>query len=141
MGQCLGETRPRKRCLMASEQLKPVYIPPSPTVTPYDRVAGMIIAALVLVGGFVGVLMLIFLFTVDTRVTVYPPLELVDGNPNSKQTSGPLTELESPSADEMPELATAPMTPTLTTLIESASTVAANPDLLSIASSASMNRS
>lgn len=98
--------------------------------TNYDRVAGMLVSLLLLIGGSVGVLFIVWLTTVLVFAPAPVPVKLVENVAGrGDHAAGFARDLEAPGEEEMPELQEPQIQTALEAVTDAVSIVAASMDV------------
>ena len=96
----------------------------------YDRVAGMLVALLMLIGGSTGVLFIVWLTTVLVFAPSPVPIKLVENVAGrGDHAAGFARDLEAPGEEEMPELQEPQVQTALEAVTDAVSSVAASMDV------------
>jgi hypothetical protein len=98
--------------------------------TRYDRVAGMLVALLFLIGGSVGVMFIVWLTTVLVFAPAPVPIKLVENVAGrGDHAAGFARDLEAPGEEEMPELQEPQVQTALEAVTDAVSTVSSSMDV------------
>lgn len=99
-------------------------------VSTYDRVSGLLIALLILLGGSVGVLFLAWLMTTIVFAPAARPVKLIENAAGrGDHAEGFARDLEAPGEEEMPELMEPQLQTSIEALTDAVSAVAASSDV------------
>src|SRR5688572_31433599 len=140
MGSSLGMSAvspnaPQARPTTNSKIVKSKIVDVQMNISTYDQVSGILLALLMLIGGAVGVMFLLWLVSTIAFAPAARPIKLVENIAGrGDHAEGFARDAEAPGEEEMPELQEPQLETALDAVTDVVSTVAASMDVFDTAS-------